>query len=509
MDKASSSKTIAKNTVFLYIRMLLTMAVSLYTSRIVLRTLGVDDFGIFSVVGGLVSMSSLLTATMSVTISRFLTFELGRGDFSKLEKVFSTSINIQILLSVIIVLLSETAGLWFLNEKMLIPDDRTTAANWVFQCSLLSFVVKLLSTPYNSLLIAHERMSWYAYFSIIEVLLKLIIVYSLVLLPWDNLYVYASLLALVSIIMRLIYAIYCKKRFEECKYRPVFDKNLLVEMGSFAGWNNFGAIAFILRTQGINILMNLFFGVAVNAARAIATQVEAAVNQFVSSFSIALNPQITKSFAQDDKQFTCYLIYQGAKFIYFLMLLVAIPIIFETPIILRSWLGEYPEYTELFLRLTILVALIDKLSDTLTDSLMASGNIKGLHIMVGCVVIPVIPISYWLYYIGMPAYISYVLCLIALSLKFIFELFLARNIVGVSIEDYYYNVIEKVLVVTILALIVPFLLFVTMDESVFRLIVLTLTSLCWTVFVVLYTGLTLSERKYIIKKIKSYSINHL
>lgn len=503
MDNSSSSKTIAKNTIYLYIRMLLTMVVSLYTSRIVLKTLGVDDFGIYNVVGGLVSLSSLLGGTMYVTISRFLTYELGRGDLNRLKKVFSTSVNIQIFLSLIIIIIAETIGLWFLHEKMLIPDGRMFAANWVYQCSLLSFVIGLVSTPYNAVVIAHEKMSWYAYFSIIEVILKLIIVLCLVLSPWDKLIAYSTFLVVVSILMRWLYAYYCRRYFEESRYTFVYDKSLLVEMGAFAGWNNLGAMAVILRTQGVNVLMNLFFGVTVNAARAIAVQVESAVNQFVNSFSVALNPQITKSFAKEDSQLTNSLIYQGAKYTFYLMLFAAIPITFEAPMILKLWLGGYPEFTVLFLRLTIFVALVDKLSDTLTMSLQASGNIKGLHIMVGCLVIPVIPISYYLYRVGMPAYVSYLIIAIALLSKFLSELLLARNIVGISIIDYCKHVILKIVLVSIFASLIPSIIVTLMNESIFRLILLTFVSLAWTAMVVYAVGVSNHERRYIVAKMNS------
>lgn len=484
--------------------MLFTMAVSLYTSRLVLRALGVDDFGIYNVVGGLVSMSSLISGTMHVTISRFLTYELGRGDDNKLRKVFSTSINIQLFLSIVIIIIAETLGIWFLNCEMLIPDGRLSAANWVFQCSLITFVIGLISSPYNAVIIAHEKMSWYAYLSIVEVILKLIVVFCLLLTSWDKLYLYSLLLVCVALIMRFLYVIYCRRHFPESKYELDFDKKLLYEMGSFAGWNNLGAMAVILRTQGINVLMNLFFGVAVNAARAIASQVEAAVNQFVSSFSVALTPQITKSIAKKDVQFSNNLIYKGAKYTYFLILLAVIPILFETSEVLRIWLGEYPDYTVIFLRLTLLVALTDKLSNTLTASLLASGKIKGLHIMVACVVIPVIPVSYWFYYLGKPPYISYILCIFALFFKFVFELILARDVVGIKISDYLNSAVIKMVNVTIISLLVPFILVFTMDESIFRFIVLSVSSLLWTPVAIYCIGLTVSERRFILEKIVSY-----
>ena len=316
---SDNNKRIAKNTLLLYLRMFLTMAVSLYTSRIILNTLGVEDYGINNVVGGIVTMFTVISGSLSASISRFITFELGKDNIQRLKKVFSTGVNIQIGMSVLIVLLAECVGVWFLNTKMNIPPERLGAANWVFQCSILTFVLNLLSVPYNAAIIAHEKMSAFAYISILEVSLKLIIVYMLIISPFDRLKTYAVLFLCVGAIIRFIYGYYCKRHFEECSYYFVYDKPLLKEMTSFAGWNFFGTSAWMLNTQGLNILINMYFGVAFNAARGVATQVDSALKQFINNFTTAVNPQITKSYAQGDLEYVYTLVCSSAKYSAFLM----------------------------------------------------------------------------------------------------------------------------------------------------------------------------------------------
>ena len=353
------------------------MAVSLFTSRVILNTLGVEDYGIYNVVGGIVTMFSVLSGSLSASISRFITFELGKGDFKRLKTIFSTGVNVQIGLSVLIIAIAEVVGIWFLNTKMNIPPERILAANWVFQCAIFTFVLNLLSVPYNAAIIAHEKMSAFAYISVIEVTLKLIIVYILMASPFDRLGTYAVLLFLVGAVIRFIYGYYCKRHFEECTYHFVIDKPILKEMTGFAGWNFLGNGAYMLNTQGVNILMNLYFGVAVNAARGVATQVDAALKQFVNNFTTAVNPQITKSYAQGDLDYMHKLVCRSAKLSAFLMLFFAVPIILETKTILTLWLKTIPEYATIFLQLTIISSFVDTvLANSLVTSMFATGNIK-------------------------------------------------------------------------------------------------------------------------------------
>lgn len=317
MNNSENNKRIVRNTGMLYIRMLLTMTVSLYTSRVVLNTLGVVDFGIYNVVGGVVLMFSFLNSSMSSATQRFLSIELGKQDYLQLKKVFSMSVNIHAIIAIAIFILAETIGLWFLNARLVIPADRIVAANWVYQFSIFAFMLTIMNVPYNATIIAHERMKVYAYVSIIEVFLKLTIVVVLVFSGFDKLKLYSLLVFVVSIIVWIIYKVYCKRNFHETSYIYFWEKSLYKTLINYAGWNLFGNIAGVTFNQGINIMLNLFFGPTINAARSIAYQINSAVSGFVSNFQIAMNPQIVKSYALEDLKYMHQLIFQGAKYSFF------------------------------------------------------------------------------------------------------------------------------------------------------------------------------------------------
>ena len=415
---SDNNKRIAKNTLLLYFRMLFLMVISLFTSRITLQTLGVDNFGIYNVVGGIVAMFSIMSGSLSNAISRYITFELGKGDKKILKKVFSTAVNVQIFMAVIIAVLIEIGGVWFLNYKMNIPDGRMVAANWVLQFSIISFAVNLISIPYNAAIIAHEKMSAFAYISIYEAVMKLVVVYLIVISPFDKLIVYSFLILLISLSLRLIYGVYCKRKFEECSYMFILDKPLLKKMTGFAGWNFFGAGSFLLMTQGVNMLLNMFFGVALNAARGIATQVENVVNQFTTNFGTAINPQITKSYAKGDYAYMHKLVFAGSKYSFFLVVVLCVPIILEANQILHLWLGLVPEYAVVFLRLTLMISMLSVVSNTLVTSMMATGDIKKYQIIVGGLGMIIFPVVYILYKLGFSPQWSYYIQLII----FVFQL---------------------------------------------------------------------------------------
>lgn len=494
---SDNSKRIAKNTVFLYLRMLFVMAISLFTSRVIINALGVEDYGIQNVVGGFVSMFSLISSTMYSTISRFMTYELGRGDLDRLKKVFSTSMNIQILMAILIVVLAESIGIWFLNYKMNIPESRLSAANWVFQFSLLSFVISITSAPYYAAIISHEKMSDYAIFSILEAVMKLIIVYLLFVSPIDKLVLYSVLLFLVSFTMRLIYGVYCGRKFVECKYHIVIDKGILKEMGSFAGWNYLGAIAFILRGQGINLLLNLFFGVTVNAARGIASQIESAVSQFVGSFTMALNPQITKNYAQNKIDYMQKLVCKGGKYSFFLMLLITIPLVIEAPIVLKIWLNNVPEYTILFMRLTLLIMLADAFTNPITTAILATGKVKKFSILLSSIMIAIFPVSYIVFKLGGAAYSAYLVWGFAVVVRMIFQLPILKKLTGFSISVFIRDAIVPCGVVLAVSLIVPIIIVRLIDSGIVRFSLLLFSSLLWTLLVAFFGGLTKDERMFV------------
>lgn len=499
-----NNKRIAKNTLLLYVRMLFTMAVSLFTSRVILNTLGVEDYGIYNVVGGIVTMFSVLSGSLSASISRFITFELGKGNFERLKTIFSTGVNIQIGMSVLIIAITEVVGIWFLNTKMNIPTERMLAANWVFQCAIFTFVLNLLSVPYNAAIIAHEKMSAFAYISVIEVTLKLIIVYMLLISPFDRLETYAVLLLLVGAAIRFIYGYYCKRHFEECTYHFVIDKPILKEMTGFAGWNFLGNGAYMLNTQGVNILMNLYFGVAVNAARGIATQVDATLKQFVNNFTTAVNPQITKSYAQGDLDYMHKLVCRSAKFSAFLMMFFAIPIILETQSILTVWLKTVPEYAAVFLQLIIISSFVDTiLANSLVTSMFATGNIKRYQVIVTTVGCLVFPFSWIAFKFGYPPEISYILYFIIYTILLGVRLYLLKDMVKLPVMMYVHDVLYRVFPVIGISFILPIIIRFSMQEGWKRLVLLSVVSTIVTAIVEYQIGLTKNERKFIIDRINN------
>ncbi len=401
------SSRIAKNTVLLYFRMFLLMLIGLYTSRVVLKALGVDDFGIWNAVGGIVAMFTVVSGSITNAISRYITFSLGKGDAEKLRRVFSTSIIIQLLFSAVIILLGETLGVWFLHEKMSIPPERIGAAGWVLQCSLAMMAINLVAVPYNACIIAHEEMKAFAYVSIVEAALKLGVALLLALSPADKLVTYSVLMVLVALIVRSLYSLYCKRHFPESRGRIRFDASLIREMAGFAGWNFFGSTAYLFNTHGINILSNIFFGVGVNAARGVAAKVQGTVMQFVNNFTTALNPQITKAYAEGNREYCFHLVCRGAKYTWLLLLLFALPLWFEGDILLTIWLGNVPEGAVLFTRLSIVAVMADMLGNSLAYLELATGNIRKYYLIIGSVSFLVFPISWILFRCGFPPQAAY------------------------------------------------------------------------------------------------------
>ncbi len=495
-DNSANNKRIAKNTILLYGRMLFMMIISLYTSRVVLNALGVDDYGIYNVVGGVVSMFAILSGSLSAAISRFITFALGKGDKERIQKVFSTAINVQIILIVIISLLLETLGLWFLNYKMVIPADRLVAANWVFQFSIITFAVNLWSIPYNATIVAHECMSAFAYISIFDAIAKLFIAFLILMNPIDRLIFYGSLVLLVGLIQRSLYARYCKKHFEECKWLKELDKNLMKEMFSFAGWNFFGAGSWQLMTQGVNILLNVFFGVVVNAARGIAVIVDSTVVQFVTNFTTAINPQITKSYASGEKEYMFSLMFRGAKFSFFLVMFFAFPIIFETDFILKIWLGDVPEHTVSFVRLALMVSMLHVLSNTMITAMLATGNIKKYQIIVGGLGMLVFPLALLFFYLGFPPEAAYVATLIIFVAQLVCRLRLINQMTGMSVPSFLSEVLCKVFFVSVPAFIIPYMFVEFMDNNAIRFVVVCASSVSTSILAIWALGLSHEERLY-------------
>lgn len=497
----SNNKRIAKNTILLYIRTLFILFISLYTSRVILNQLGVEDYGIYNVVGGVVGMFAVISSALSSAISRFITFELGRNNIDRLKPIFSTSVNIQIGIAIIVLLICEAVGVWFLNCKMTIPAERMTAANWVLQFSLLVFCINLISVPYNACIIAHEHMTAFAYISVFEAVLKLLICFMLTWSSFDKLITYAFLMLCVAIIIRLAYGIYCSRHFEESHYHWTFDRSILKEMTSFAGWSFFTNLAWIFNTQGVNLLVNAFFGVTLNAARGIATQVEGAVIQFVNNFTTAINPQITKCYAANQKTELFTLICRGAKFSYFLLLVFALPIILETEYILTLWLKIVPEYTVVFVRLSLIGATVNILGNSCYTACMATGNIRNYSIWVTTVGLFVFPMTWIAYQFGMPAeatYIIYILVYVAVDAT---RLIIMRELIQFPVRMFIKGTILPITLTTIICSIVPVLFYLRMPTSFLRLVVVSLSSVISVSLSVAYIGLTKHERQMTVGKI--------
>lgn len=500
-DTSANNKRIAKNTLLLYFRMLFLMAVSLYTSRVVLNALGVEDFGIYNVVGGVVAMFSMLSGSLSSAITRFITYELGTGNRENLKKIFSSAVTIQTGLAVLFILIAEAAGVWFLNVKMNIPDARMAAANWVFQLSVLTFAVNLISVPYNASIIAHERMSAFAYISILEATGKLGIAFLIVISPIDKLVFYAVLMCMVALVVRVAYGAYCKRHFEECTYRFIFDRDLLKRMFGFAGWNFIGAASAVLRDQGGNIVINLFCGSAVNAARGIAFQVNTAVHGFVTNFMTALNPQITKSYAAGDRDYMMTLIYQGARLSFYMLLLLSLPVLVNTHYILGLWLKTVPGHTVLFVQLVLLFGMSESISNPLITAMLATGRIRNYQLVVGGLQMMNLPVSYVLLRVGMFPEVVIVVAIIISQCCLAARLLMLRGIIGLSVRKYLKKVYANVLVVTAVSAIIPFLLAFELEESFLNFLLLSLVALICTWITIYYVGCSKTERQFVLNKL--------
>lgn len=504
-NHSENTKRIAKNTLMLYGRMLFSMVVSLYTSRVVLNTLGVVDYGIYGVVGGFVAMFSLISSSLSSAVSRFLTFELGRGDKERLSKAFSTSLLIHIVLAVVVFVIAETVGVWFVNNKMTIPADRLYAANWVFQASILSFMFGLFSVPYNASIVSHERMSAFAYIGILDTTLKLLVVLFIAHCKWhfDKLIVYSLLLVAVSVSLQCIYLMYCRKYFEECRLRVSFDKEYWKEISAFAGWNFIGCTAGMLKDQGVNILLNIFQGPILNAARGIAVTVNSAVSTFANNFMTALNPQITKNYAIGNYEYSFILVNKGSRFSFYIILLLGLPIILETDYILLMWLKEFPNHTINFIRLTLFQSLIDILSNTLINLQLATGNIRNYQIVVGSTLLLNFPLSYMCLKAGLSVESIYCVAIIVSILCLFLRLLFLKKMTGLSLREYMIGVCLNVCLVFMSSIPIPYLVHSLMDPGVLRLLVVGCTSLLSTSISILFIGCSRNERKFCINKIKN------
>lgn len=500
-DNVQNNKRIAKNTIILYVRMIVMMTISLYTTRVILEALGVDDYGIYNVVGGLVAMFSLISSSLSSSTSRFIIFGLGKGDKTELRKIFVASVNINIILAIIVILAIETIGVWFLNNRMTIPINRLDAANSVLHCSTITFAVGLLAVPYNASIIAHEKMSAFAYMTILDSVAKLAIALGIKYYGGDKLILFAVLNIIPIIISQIIYWQYCKRKFEECTYHRWWDGRIFKEIGGFALWNFIGCTAGTMKDQGVNIAINLFTGPAVNAARGIAMQINGIVSRFIQNFTIALNPQIIKDYAAGNLERMHKLIFTGTRFSYFLFMFLSIPIFFEVDSILKIWLGQVPEHTVLFTRLVLVLTLSEIISQTLITAQSATGKIRNYQIVVGGILLLNFPISYLLLYWRMMPEITLVVAIVISQICLVVRLYFLKNLVQLPILEFIKSVYIRVITVTIISSIIPFLCYYNLQPSAIRFVTVCCISIISSLISIYYIGCNKEERRKVINNI--------
>lgn len=502
-NNISSNKRIAKNTLLLYARMLLLLVVSLYTSRVVLATLGIDDFGIYNVVGGIVTMFTFLNAAMGNSSHRFITFALGKGNEKELKDVVGATCLIHWVLAIFILVLAETVGLWFLHNKMVIPADRMVAAEWVYQFSIIACMVTIISVPYNAMIIAHEKMGAFAFISIMDAVLKLLIAFLIQYVGGDKLILYAALILGITVLDRLIYQIYCRRKFEEAKNIRFTRFTQLKDMTSFAGWSLVGNFAYIGYTQGLNILLNMFFGPAVNASRGIAVQVQSAVKGFVTNFQTAVNPQIVKSYAQGDFARLHTLVYSGSKFSFYLLFCMVLPISIEAETLLGLWLKEVPDYAVIFTILTLLILLVEPLTGPIDRANMATGKIKSYQILEGGSLILILPIAYIVLKMGGAPYTVFVVQLVIMYFVQILRLFVVCHKIRMAKWEYVRNVLIPVVTVAISSSILPIILYIYIPQSIMSFVVVVSSSIISVLCCSYFLGLNSGERKMINGKISA------
>lgn len=506
MQMHSSNKTIAKNTIYLYFRMMLTMLVSLYTSRVILEVLGIDDYGTYQAVGGIVAMLAFINGALSNGTSRFLTYELGTGNYSKLERTFSTLLSLHIFIAIIIVIVAETAGLWFVKNKLVIPEGRMEAALFAYHMSVITSVITVTQVPYNASIISHEKMSVYAYLSIIETVAKLLIVYSLTLFDWDKLKLYALLLCVLQISIALYYRYYCTRRFTETRYKFILDRFIVKEVLGYSVWNLISSISIPLKNQGLIIILNMFFSPAVVTARSLANQVNMAASQFVQNFRTAVNPQIVKKLASGDMSGSHSLLLSSTKYSYYMMLALCLPICLLAEPLLKLWLGEVPEYTVIFLQLAIISSLFQVFDNSFYTALYAIGRIKENALISPILGILTFPLTYVLFKFGYsPVIMGWILlCLYAILGVVV------KPILIVKYAEYKWKDIAELfaqcLKVTMLSVILPVVLYVCrnrfFDSDITSFVSILFLSLFSVAITVWTLGLSHDMRSRIILLVK-------
>lgn len=501
---SSSTSRIAKNTLLLYFRQILIMLVSLYTVRIVLNVLGAEDYGIYNVVAGVVTMFGFLSGAMATASQRYFAFDLGKKDYEHLKTTFSVTFQIYVLLAAIIVVLAETVGLWFVLNKLVIPPERMNAALWIYQAAVLSFLFSLITTPYMASIIAHENMNIYAYVSIVEAVLKLAIVFLLQVVNFDKLMLYGLLLLSVTLIITFIYRTYCKKNYQECKFKYVKDNKLFKELVSYSGWNLLGSITVIVRNQGIAVLLNVFFYAVVNAAYAIGHQVNNAITSFTNNFTTALNPPLIKSYASKDYQKMKKILFSGGKFSFFILLILCLPILFEIEYILNIWLKNYPEYTIEFVRCFLVLSMVEIFNYSIGCAVQATGKIKWYQITINSIQILAFPIVLILYELEFPPYAAQMSMIVLSTIALFARLYFIKHLLNISPMEYFVNVLLRCIFVALVSITIPLLITLMYEDSIVRLILVTIISAISTIVTIYFIGINKEEKMLASKSIIKY-----
>lgn len=494
---SDNNKRIAKNTILLYFRMIFIMVINLYTSRVILLTLGIEDYGIYTVVGGLIAMMGIFNDIMSAGTSRFLTFSLGKEDIVMANKTFNVSLVVNSLLCIILLMVAESVGIWFLNHKLIIPPARLAAANWVYQFSILAAFIQLMAAPYNAAIIAHEKMDVFAYISIIEVMGKLVIVYFLYISPFDKLITYGALTVCLFLLIMVIYKIYCNRNFDECTFKICKDKTFYKEILSYSGWNLFGPLANFGRSQGLNILINLFFSPSVCAARGIAYQVNAYLSQFATNFYTAVKPQITKYYAKGQLQEMERLVFRSSKMSFYLNFLISLPVMMETPFIIRLWLGQLPEYVVVFIRLIVVFSSITSMAHPLMTVVHATGKIAACQSLEGILHLSILPISYFFLKEGYTPPSVFVIAILIMIVTLFLRLWFTHHLVGLPFWKYIVQVVGNALLVASLSCMLPLYLHCQLPDGWLTSLMICGCSVFSSLLTIYLVGLNTDERRFI------------
>lgn len=497
-ETSDNNKRIAKNTLFLYFRMLLLMAVSLYTGRVMLRSLGEVDYGLNNVIYGVIAMFAYLNNTLATSTSRFITFGLGKNDIEKVGAFFNNSFGIHFCYAIILFVVLETGGTWFVNNVLNIPEDRMFACNIVFQVTIFSSFLQIIRVPFNALIIAHERMNIFAYLGIYDAVMKCLVAIAISHSSFDRFILMALLLLVNEVIVYVMYWVYCRRQFSDvCRLSKHYSKEIIRSMLGFTTWSLFGSTAMMARNHGITILINLFFGATVNAANAIAYRVNTAITNFTNNFTIALNPQITKTYAAGENEAMKKLIFRGSRFSFYLLLLLCYPVLFETDYLLGLWLGDYPNYSATFTQWVLVLSMVEIFNNSVGCAVQATGNIKWYQIVIGSIQLLTFPVAYLLYSFGMPPYAA-LMTMVALGIiAILVRLYFIKHLLKISPIEYLTGVLLKCGLIAALAVIVPAFLVYQMEDSLVRFLSIAVCCTLSTTIIIFLLGVSKSERVFL------------